>query len=132
WDDATDLVRIGGSLLPLWKLRWDISRQLLVSTVCWSPVYPDILAAAYTIQDDLGGNRGPGLVCLYTLKNVLCPAWSIRTPTGASSLNLHPTKGNILAVGCMDGTIMVYDVSKSPPTEQRQIKTTIYNRKHIM
>lgn len=49
WEDGSDEFRyLEGSLLPLWKFHHDRSRAFIVSDVCWSPVYPDLLAAAYT------------------------------------------------------------------------------------
>ncbi|XP_069188642.1 dynein intermediate chain 2, ciliary [Procambarus clarkii] len=70
WEDTSDDFRpLEGSLLPLWKFTTHKTRDLLVADVCWSPAYPDLLAAAYT----------PSESCLYHN--------SIPRPTGCC---LHP------------------------------------------
>lgn len=58
WEDASDEYRcMEGSLLPLWKFHHDKSRALLVSAVCWSPVYHDLFAAAYATGEGEGRGR---------------------------------------------------------------------------
>ncbi|MPC14116.1 Dynein, intermediate chain, flagellar outer arm [Portunus trituberculatus] len=48
WEDGSDEFRpLEGSLLPLWKFTHDGSRHLIVTDVCWSPIYSDLFAAAY-------------------------------------------------------------------------------------
>lgn len=48
WEDGSDEFRpLEGSLLPLWKFHHDRSRHLVVTDICWSPIYTDLFAAAY-------------------------------------------------------------------------------------
>ncbi|XP_069959881.1 dynein axonemal intermediate chain 1-like [Cherax quadricarinatus] len=113
WEDGGDEFRpLEGSLLPLWKFHHDKSRFLIVADICWSPVYPDLFAAAYT-AGDIGGPEGCGMLCLYTLKNPATPERVFHTPCGVLSLNFHPKHGSLVAAGWSDGTVVMYDVRSS-------------------
>lgn len=49
WDDEGDDYHPDeGSLLPLWRFPCESSRTMTVTEVCWSPVYSDLFAVAYT------------------------------------------------------------------------------------
>nr|XP_045598244.1 dynein intermediate chain 2, ciliary-like [Procambarus clarkii] len=49
WEDGGDEYHpLEGSLLPLWKFTTDDTRSLIVSDVCWSPVYADLFSVSYT------------------------------------------------------------------------------------
>lgn len=48
WEDEGDEYHpLEGSLLPLWKFNTEYCRSMVLSDVCWSPVYRDFFAAAY-------------------------------------------------------------------------------------
>ena len=51
-----------------------------------------------------------GLICIFSLKNPSHPEFSFVTDSGVMSLHFHPEYSNLLAVGCYDGTVRVYDV----------------------
>lgn len=130
WEDGSDEFRyLEGSLLPLWKFHHDRSRAFIVSDVCWSPVYPDLLAAAYT-TGDIGGPEGGGMLCLYTLKNPATPERVFHTPCGVLCLHLHPKHGYVVAAGWSDGTVVMYDVKI--PTRPITITSTCLNEKHLL
>ncbi|XP_045108688.1 dynein intermediate chain 2, ciliary-like isoform X3 [Portunus trituberculatus] len=130
WEDGSDEFRhLEGSLLPLWKFHHDRSRTFIVSDVCWSPVYPDLLAAAYT-TGDIGGPEGAGMLCLYTLKNPATPERVFHTPCGVLCLDFHPKHGNVVAAGWSDGTVVMYDVRSS--TRPIIIASTCLNDKHLL
>ncbi|KAK4320989.1 hypothetical protein Pmani_008158 [Petrolisthes manimaculis] len=132
WEDGSDEYRpLQGSLLPLWRFRPDQCRRLTVSDLAFSAVFPDIFAAAYTSGDGDGSEAG-GLVCVFTLKNPASPDKMYPTPTGATSLHFHPTMGSLLAAGCSDGTIMVYDVSPSLSTPLKPLYCTTFSGKHLL
>ncbi|XP_071544385.1 dynein intermediate chain 2, ciliary-like [Panulirus ornatus] len=91
WEDTSDDFRpFEGSLLPLWKLSGSRTRDLLVADVCWSPAYPDLLAAAYTPGNQMACDTS-GLLCLYTLKNPGIPERCLPIPCGLTCVQFHPT-----------------------------------------
>ncbi|XP_042888961.1 dynein intermediate chain 2, ciliary-like [Penaeus japonicus] len=129
WEDASDEYRcMEGSLLPLWKFHHDKSRTLLVSAVCWSPVYPDLFAAAYT-TGEIGGPQGEGMLCMYTLKNPSTPERVLRAPCGVTCVHFHPKHGSVVAAGWADGTVVVYDARAATPL---MISSSTLSGKHLL
>nr|XP_045610794.1 dynein intermediate chain 2, ciliary-like [Procambarus clarkii] len=130
WEDGSDEFRpLEGSLLPLWKFHHDKSRALVVSHIKWSPVYPDLFAAAYT-AGELVETEGMGMMCLYTLKNPATPERVFRAPCGVTSVSFHPKYGSMIAAGWSDGTVVIYDTrcSASPVI----IASTTLAGKHLL
>ncbi|ROT64947.1 putative dynein intermediate chain 1, axonemal [Penaeus vannamei] len=154
WEDASDEYRcMEGSLLPLWKFHHDKSRALLVSAVCWSPVYHDLFAAAYA-TGELGGPLGEGMLCIYTLKNPSTPERVLRAPCGVTCVHFHPKAtealwlfqltgklapsdklvkqeqhGSVVAAGWADGTVVVYDTRAVSPL---MISSSALGGKHLL
>ncbi|KAG7155501.1 Dynein, 78 kDa intermediate chain, flagellar outer arm-like 4, partial [Homarus americanus] len=90
WEDGGDDYHpLHGSLLPLWKFASDTSRPFVVSDICWSPVYRDLFAAAYT-NGEAGVGEGAGMLCLYTLKNPTTPERIFHAHSGVTCVHLHP------------------------------------------
>ncbi|XP_037787653.1 dynein intermediate chain 2, ciliary-like [Penaeus monodon] len=112
WEDGGDEYHpLEGSLLPLWKFSHDNSRNLVVSDITWSPVYPDLFAAAYTV-----GSHN-------TSHENLAPSLSIG--------HIRFTKrGSMLAAGWSDGTVVVYNVESVDAI--RAVASTAMNGKHIL
>ncbi|XP_069959879.1 dynein axonemal intermediate chain 1-like [Cherax quadricarinatus] len=130
WEDGGDDYHpLEGSLLPLWKFATDTSRSLVVSDVCWSPVYRDLFAASYTTGEVDGAEEG-GMVCLFTLKNPSTPERTFRSQCGVTCVHFHPKYGSMVGAGWSDGTVVVYDVSslQSPLT----IYSSPVNGKHLL
>lgn len=124
WEDASDQFRHGeGSLLPLWRFSTDRTKRKQVTALGWNPRYPDLFAAAYGSYDFL--RQGAGAVCLFSLKNTAHPEYLFATESGALCLDFHPQHASLLAVGCYDGTVMVYDVRNkgNKPIYSSSIKT---------
>ncbi|CAM9680032.1 unnamed protein product [Heterosigma akashiwo] len=94
-----------------------------VTALGWNPRYPDLFAAAYGSYDFL--RQGAGAVCLFSLKNTAHPEYLFATESGALCLDFHPQHASLLAVGCYDGTVMVYDVRNkgNKPIYSSSIKT---------
>lgn len=99
-----------GTLLPLWRLTDARVRRRMVTAIAVNPRYPDLVAVAYGSYDFM--RQGTGLICIYTLKNVGFPEFVFTLDSGAMCLAFHPTQTALLAVGCYDGTVRVYDVRK--------------------
>jgi len=113
WDDESDPLKPGGmgTLLPLWKFTEERAlRSKMVTAIKWNPRYPDMFAVAYGSYDFM--KQGSGLVCVYSLKNVRYPEFLFTLESGAVSIDWHPDRPALLAVGCYDGTTKVFDVRK--------------------
>ncbi|XP_063868428.1 dynein axonemal intermediate chain 1-like [Scylla paramamosain] len=133
WEDGSDEFRpLEGSLLPLWKFTHDGSRQLIVTDVCWSPIYSDLFAAAYAPSSDEGGGGpvGGGMLCLYTLKNPSTPERVFRAPCGVTCVSFHPQYGSVLAAGWADGTVVVYEAR--PPGQPGVLASCTGSGKHLL
>jgi dynein intermediate chain 1 len=109
WEDASDLYRNGeGSLLPLWRFSTDRTKRKQVTALAWNPVYPDMFAVGYGSYDFM--RQGSGMVCCFSLKNTSHPEYIFPTESGVMCIDFHPHHQSLVAVGCYDGTVMVYDV----------------------
>ncbi|GLE04525.1 hypothetical protein PINS_up013480 [Pythium insidiosum] len=109
WEDASDQFRDGeGSLLPLWRFSSERAKKKQVTAMCWNPRFADLFAVGYGSYDFL--KQGSGVVCCYSLKNSSHPEFTFTTESGVMCLDFHPQHPALLAVGCYDGTVIVYDV----------------------
>lgn len=109
WEDASDQFREGeGSLLPLWRFSSERAKKKQVTAVCWNPRFSDLFAIGFGSYDFL--KQGSGVVCCYSLKNSSHPEFTFTTESGVMCLDFHPQQTALLAVGCYDGTVIVYDV----------------------
>ena len=101
-----------GSVLPLWRFSTEKSRKKNVTSICWNPRYKDMFAVGYGSYDFL--KQSTGLICCFTIKNPTWPEYSFTTESGVMCLDFHKEHPALLAVGCYDGTVMVFDIrSKS-------------------
>jgi dynein intermediate chain 1 len=109
WEDASDACRNNeGSLLPLWRFSTDRTRRKHVTALRWNPNYPDLFAVGYGSYDFM--RQGSGMVYCFSLKNTSHPEFIFSTESGVMCLDFHPLHQSLLAVGCYDGTVMVFDV----------------------
>lgn len=115
WEDASDQFRDGeGSLLPLWRFADARTRRKQVTALAWNPAFPDLFAVGYGTYDFM--KQGSGLICVYSLKNTSHPEFMFTTDSGVMCLDFHPQHHALLAVGCYDGTVKVFDVRKKENT----------------
>ena len=109
WEDVSDWYRGNeGSLLPLWRFSTERTKRKQVTTLCWNPTYPDLFAVAYGSYDFM--RQGSGMVCCFSLKNTSHPEYTFNTDSGVMCLDFHQHHQSLLAVGCYDGTVLVFDV----------------------
>jgi len=109
WEDPSDAYREGeGTLLPLWKFYNERIKKRQVTAIAWNPEYTDLFAVGYGSYDFV--KQGSGLICCFSLKNPSYPEYIFATETGAMCLDFHKQHSSLLAVGCYDGTVLVYDV----------------------
>lgn len=112
WEDASDQFRKGeGSFLPLWRFAYERTKRKQVTALCWNPDNPDLFAVGYGSYDFLQQNSG--MICCYTLKNTSYPEYIYTTDSGVLCLDFHPQHPSLLAIGCYDGNVAVFDVSKN-------------------
>ncbi|XP_042886683.1 dynein intermediate chain 2, ciliary-like [Penaeus japonicus] len=130
WEDSSDEYRnLEGSLLPLWRFPCEGARALVVTDICWSPVYHDLFAAAYTSENVSGASDARGMLCLFTLKNPGIPERVLQPPCGVTSVQFHPTRASVLAAGRVDGAVMVIDVCS--PRSSKVITSTVVSGSHL-
>lgn len=113
-----------GSVLPLWRFSTERSRKKHVTSICWNPKYMDLFAVGYGSYDFLKQNTG--LICCFTIKNPTHPEFQFSTESGVMCLDFHPRYPALLAVGCYDGTVMVYDIrikGANKPIYQSTVRT---------
>ena len=54
--------------------------------------------------------QGSGMICCFSLKNTSHPEYTFNTDSGVMCLDFHQHHHSLLAVGCYDGTVLVFDV----------------------
>jgi len=97
-----------GSVLPLWRFTTEKSRRKNVTAMCWNPRYKDLFAVSYGSYDFL--KQTSGLICCFTIKNPTWPEYTFTTESGVMCIDFHPNCPALIAVGCYDGTVMVFDI----------------------
>lgn len=127
WEDVSDQFRNGeGSLLPLWRFSTERSKRKQVTAICWNPGHPTLFAVGYGSYEYM--KQSPGMICCFSLKNTSHPEFLFSCPSGVMCLDFHPQHHSLLAVGCYDGTVMVYDVRQR--TNRPIYTSTIKTGKH--
>jgi len=71
--------------------------------------YSDLFAVSYGSYDFLKPTSG--LICIFSLNNPSFPEYVFATDAGATAVDFHPEHANLLAVGCYDGKVLVFDVT---------------------
>lgn len=128
WDDASDAFRQGeGTLLPLWRFQPGQAKRKQVTSICWNPQYLDMFAVGYGSFEFQ--KQSSGLICIFSLKNPTHPEFSLTTESGVMCVHFHPEFANLLAVGCYDGSVVVFDVRQgtNEPIYQANVRTGKHN-----
>lgn len=124
WEDASDEFRDGeGSLLPLWRFSSERSKRKQVTAIAWHPAFPDLFAVGFGSYDFM--HQSGGLVYCYSLKNTSHPEYTFSMDSGVMCLDFHPQHHTLLAVGCYNGNVRIYDIrkTKNQPIYVSNIKT---------
>lgn len=107
YDDPADEFKDGlGTILPLWRFRYEKARKMAITALCWNPLYKDLFAVGHGSYDFT--NQGGGLICFHSLKNPSYPEYVFQVDSGVMSLDIHPEHPYLIAVGLYDGTVAVY------------------------
>ena len=124
FEDKSDQFRqFEGTLLPLWKFSTDQSKRKQATSICWNHRYPDLFAVSYGSFDF--SKQESGLICLYSLKNTSYPEYMFLAESGVICLDFHPQYPSLLAAGCYDGSVMVFDIAsgKKTPVYSSSVRT---------
>ena len=97
-----------GSVLPLWRFTTEKGKRKNVTSINWNPRYKDMFAVSYGSYDFL--KQTTGLICCFTIKNPTWPEYTFTTESGVMCIDWHPSCPALIAAGCYDGTVMVFDI----------------------
>lgn len=111
WEDPADAVRPDeGTLLPLWHFAPSTTTKgRSVTALAWNPKHPTLFAAGYGSFDP--SKQFSGIICCHTLFDAGQPECEIPLSSSVLSLAFHPTLAYLLAIGCLDGSVHVLDIS---------------------
>ena len=102
YEDPADEFRMPeGSLLPLWRFRFETESSLEVTQLMWSPSYNDLFGISLG-SFDFYQQPSVGYVCLFSLKNPSYPEYVCEAAAGVISLDIHPDHSNMVVVGLYD------------------------------
>ncbi|XP_032406052.1 WD repeat-containing protein 78-like [Xiphophorus hellerii] len=96
------------TLEPLWTFVSPLTRGHSITSMAWNKKNPDILAVGYGGWSS--GNPQPGLICCWSLKNLM---WSERVfpcHNSVTCLEFSSSNPSHLAVGMYDGSVAIYNV----------------------
>ena len=106
---SQSVVAVAPHMMHLWSYRCPEVSGQGVTCVRWNAANPDLLAVTYgTLQF----GTHPGLVCCWSPKNPDHPALVYHTPTGATCCDFATQNAAMLAVGCYDGSLALYNTSQ--------------------
>eukprot|EP00038_Savillea_parva_P002658 m.116234 g.116234 ORF g.116234 m.116234 type:complete len:848 (+) comp10912_c0_seq2:144-2687(+) len=112
--DTADKDTTNTSVTPrfekLWRYHCTLTEGRAVTAVVWNKANSDILAAGYGTLDQ-SGVTVEGLVCCWSFKNPQYPEKVFRLKSGVCSVAFSSQWPSLIAVGCHDGTIAIFDVS---------------------
>ncbi|XP_006562333.1 dynein intermediate chain 2, ciliary isoform X4 [Apis mellifera] len=117
WDDPSDEFKTEGSLLPLWKFRYEKTNKHDVTYLCFNSRYYDLFAVSYGAMS-FSSLITNGKVCLFTLKNPSYPEWICSTDSPVMCLEFSEQHPHLLVIGTMDGSVAVYNIMLPPSTPQ--------------
>ena len=116
YEDEGDQFREHGEgvVMPLWTFATTRTNKKQVTSLCWNPQYSDLFAVGYGSYDYM--RQSSGMVCCFSLKNTSYPEYIISVESGVMCLDFHPQHPSLLAMGCYDGSVLVYDIKNRSNT----------------
>lgn len=124
-EDKEDLS--GPHLVDLFKYSCSAVENRHVTSADWNTLNPDLLAVSYGELNPF--EKKEGLLLFWTLKSPKFPERIIRVPGGVATCSFSRKNPNLVAVGCFDGNIAIYDVRKKDDTPA--ISSANHPDKHI-
>jgi dynein intermediate chain 1 len=127
YDDPSDEFQDAkGTLLPLWKFKYEKTKRMAVTSMCWNPQFNDLLAVGHGMYDF--GDLAKGVVCFHSLKNPTYPEMAFELDSGVMCLHIHPKHAFLMAVGLYDGSVCVYNTGNK--TASPMYRSTAKTGKH--
>eukprot|EP00761_Pharyngomonas_kirbyi_P013982 gb/GECH01014012.1/.p1 GENE.gb/GECH01014012.1/~~gb/GECH01014012.1/.p1 ORF type:complete len:885 (+),score=179.43 gb/GECH01014012.1/:1-2655(+) len=131
-DDENERMHETGEMELLWRYNiWEEyppSQRNPVNGMCWNPENPDVIAGAYGWLGLMEGGQEGKVLC-WNAKNVEYPERVFSMPnTGFTSVAFSRRNPHILAAGCSNGSIAIFDVRKHG--QEPILESTIANSKH--
>ncbi|XP_031612125.1 dynein intermediate chain 4, axonemal-like [Oreochromis aureus] len=90
----------------LWAFTCELTRGYCITSMAWNRQNPDILAVGYADFDSRC--LKPGLICCWTIKNIMWPERVFHCHSSVTSLDF--SANDQLAVGMFDGTVAIYNI----------------------
>lgn len=93
----------------LWSFNCELTAGCVATSISWHKKSTDILAVGY---DNSANNKTtPGLICVWSLKNITWPERVIYCHSVVTTLDFSPNVPAHLGVGMMDGTVAIYNMA---------------------
>ncbi|XP_047444353.1 dynein axonemal intermediate chain 4 isoform X2 [Mugil cephalus] len=112
----------------LWVFSCELSRRRSISSMAWNKKNPDLLAVGYGEFDSQ--NQKSGLVCCWSVKNLMWPERIIHCDSAVTSLDFSASSPSQLAVGMYDGSIAIYNM-QSQDSESHVISSRECLNRHL-
>lgn len=109
-----------------------LTQDMTVTCAEWNRSNQDLLAVSYGDTSPVPNAHG-GFVLFWSLKNPTYPERVIRTPHGVTSLHFSSAHSNMIAAGCHDGSVMIWDLRQArqdPVLRSGSSISTNNNQKH--
>eukprot|EP00941_MAST-03F_sp_MAST-3F-sp1_P000438 g438.t1 len=118
-------------LESFWNFECDQVKDMNVSSMSWNDSNGDLLVVGYSTHDALkktDSSEKEGKICFWSLKSPCFPERIIEVTSGVSSLSFSKESPSLLAVGCDDGTVAIYDVCSE--SDEPALVSSHSNGKH--
>jgi len=108
---------IGPTINRLWSFNCPLTMGKNVSCMTWNKKNSNLLAVGYGSFNFVEQNKTKfGIVCCWNLKNLEFPERVYHCKASISAVDFSSSKPNLLAAGCTDGTVCIFNTRSSIDT----------------
>ncbi|XP_063336420.1 dynein axonemal intermediate chain 4-like [Pelmatolapia mariae] len=111
----------------LWAFACELTRGYCITNMAWNRQNPDILAVGYADFDSRC--LKPGLICCWTIKNIMWPERVFDCHSSVTSLDF--SANDQLAVGMYDGTVAIYNICIQDSSVACVASSSKSSRRHL-
>ncbi|XP_006782563.1 WD repeat-containing protein 78-like isoform X3 [Neolamprologus brichardi] len=111
----------------LWAFTCERTRGYWITSMAWNRHNPDILAVGYADFDSRC--LKPGLICCWTIKNIMWPERVFDCHSSVTSLDF--SANDQLAVGMYDGTVAIYNICIQDSSVACVASSSKSSRRHL-
>lgn len=111
----------------LWTFTCERTRGYWITSMAWNRHNPDILAVGYADFDSRC--LKPGLICCWTIKNIMWPERVFDCHSSVTSLDF--SANDQLAVGMYDGTVAIYNICIQDSSVACVASSSKSSRRHL-